>query len=289
MVLLYTKCLWIASDLTKVNISHSVIELALGRLTQSPSERLPNIVFLSSSTELDYPEVPIEKQSVARCVVESAYLWCNERFPLTIPLGENKEHRCAINVLELRMTSGFELLSSSSADKPGHIILGAPWLMMESPYRLGSLIAHESVHQGLFVREKINSPIREGSLGYSPWKCMSRPGGLVWHAFWTFGCQFSLLAEAVTNCSTLLQKDSALVGFIASMVPRLEICLDSLQLFKIAEPDELARCVKAMYIIKAASEQLALIPGYTAQIEHEQLVAVREYRLWAESILKNYE
>ncbi len=273
---------------TPMRASYSICELALGVPVESSAIHPPIIDLCSPSASHDprYPGVPVEACADARRIVNDAFHWHSVHFPVATPPDASGVRRPAIDYIDVRLTGEGELLSASSAEVPGRILLGAPW-PAECTYRLASLIAHEAIHQGLFVREAVATPVRRGSLGYSPWRRRTRPGRLVWHAFWTFTCQFSLLADAVTRRPAMLHEEPGLLGFIAAMPPRVECCLDSLTQFRVVDPPELDRCGDALHLVRTATGRLAAFPRFSAKLQEEEQTTANDYRAWADQVLSN--
>jgi hypothetical protein len=281
---------------TSAEATYVVCALALDEaawykgLPDKSSQRLPLIDFESPATSLDrtYRAVPREEQPNACRIVEDAFRWCAMNFPLGVPTETDRLRFLAPRYIDVRLTPSNIYLAASSADRLGHILLGAPW-PVECTYRLASLIAHEAVHQGLFLREQHSSPVRPGSLGYSPWRCRTRPGRLVWHAFWTFACQFSLLVSAASGNEGAIQIDRDLVDFMATMPPRCESCLDSLIQFDIVKDSELIRCADALSYVALSADRLSRRSQFAVRLDAERAKTAADYRDWAESIMSSQE
>jgi hypothetical protein len=281
---------------TSAEAVHIVCALALNEVTwfkelpDTSSQDLPLIDFESSSAFLDrtYCAVPREEQPNARRIVEDAFRWCTMNFPLEVPAELNRLRLFAPHYIDVRLTPRNTYLAASSADSRGHILLGAPW-PEECTRRLASLVAHEAVHQGLFLREQLSSPVRTGSLGYSPWRCRARPGRLVWHAFWTFACQFSLLASAISKDEPTVEIECGLIDLMATMPPRVESCLDSLVQFDIVEDAELERCADALSYVGLAADRLSWLPQFAVKLDAERTKTDSDYRDWTRSIISNQE
>jgi len=275
---------------TPMDARYVMSALALGSVSQAPAGQLPVIDLRSPSAPVDpiFRGVPPAQWTDARRVVVKAYRWCSASFPLVTPSNANGVTRLAINHIHVRLTPGDELLSASFANKPGYIVVGAPW-PTGCTYRLASLIAHEAVHQGLFVREASGSPVRRGSLGYSPWRRKTRSGRLVWHAFWTFACQFVLLADAVAQSEEILLEEPALLDLMATMPYRVESCFDSLREFGIVAPPELDRCLHGLRYVQSAAGRLIAFPRFAAQLQEEQRKTDGDYRAWVEQVLDAQE
>jgi len=111
----------------------------------------------------------------------------------------------------------------------------------------------------------------------------------VWHAFWTFACQFSLLADVGTQSPAILLEEPGLLDFAAAMPPRVECCFDSLKQFSIVAPPELIRCSHAMYQVRAATDRLATLPRFAATLQEEADKTDNDYQRWAELILGRQE
>jgi hypothetical protein len=231
----------------------AVLVQCLGRLPGYGSTTVPPITFDDGGTDLvDLGAVavaPDQRPLVSRQVA-TAFRWCARRFPMSGAPGPEPIARPAVTQLVIG-TSGHpdELLSASSRHRPGTLFMAAAW-PLPSTFRFASLIAHEAVHQWLFAREAEASPVRPGSIGYSPWKKTHRPGGLVWHAFWTFTCQLALLGGAVLADAAPAVLDPGLPALLADLRARSLTCVYSLELFGVLVPGELARCRAAAALVE---------------------------------------
>jgi hypothetical protein len=230
-------------------------------------------------------EVDDSVHEIAAREIAEAYQWCATRFPLSIR-SESKT-RFERSICEISVGHSVHpdrLLSASSPDLPGVIFMAAGW-PVNCHHRVGSLIAHESVHQALYVRESESTPVRRNSLGYSPWKKSVRPGRWVWHAYWTFACQLALLADSLLEDRSLQSRDIHLVRFIADMDARVAICLYSLELFDIVSDEELNRCTKTRSILDDLSVGLSCISGYDDARAAASNATRVEFTCWAEATL----
>lgn len=266
----------------------AVVAHALCGVPQSADPALPIIDFLSHPAGLDpaCASVPPEIRGATRRAVTAAFLWCAARFPLvTAPDAEGVRHG-AIRHLDVRRTPDGELLGSSSPGTPGCVVLGASW-PVGPVYRLASLLAHESVHQALFVREAVADPVRPGSFGYSPWRRTIRPGRAIWHAFWTFAAQFALLADAVAENADILDEDPGLLGFLAELFPRIELCLDSLHQFTVVDAAETRRCDRAFLATRKAVARLSAFPLFGPALSDETAAVDADYRYWVAQVTGN--
>jgi hypothetical protein len=266
----------------------SVVSLALGSVPDSADFELPVIDFLSRSAALDpaYPGVSREHRAAARQTLENAFQWCGRRFPLRTPPDADGARRQSIRHVDVRSTRDDVLLGCSSADAPGYVVLGASW-PVASHYRLASLIAHEAVHQDLFVRERSEHPVRPGSLGYSPWRRTIRPGRALWHSFWTFACQFSLLADSLSEEPHVTTEDAGLLRFTAAMAPRIECCLTSLRDFTVVDDAELRRCDRALRLVQDAADRMCACAEFGSALADENRVVATDYRTWADQLLSS--
>jgi len=126
-------------------------------------------------------------------------------------------------------------------------------------------------------------------LGYSPWRRETRPGRLVWHAFWTFSCQFSLLTVALCDTETDALSEPSLLDFMATMPPRVEACFESLMQFDVAEQQELDRCRDALSYVKLGAARLTALPRFAEKLQEERLKTASEYHEWARLLLDGQE
>ena len=230
---------------------------------------------------------PLEQEIISSQICQ-VFQWCIERFPLCIRKeSKNIEQSITEFIIGYSLHKD-ELLSASSAQALGVILLSAPW-PLKTPYRLASLIAHESMHQALYYREFENSPVRPSSLGYSPWKNCIRPGRLVWHSFWTFICQFVMLGENALKDQNLMNIDTSLAHFIADMQARIMICYESLKEFKILNSNEVIQCDHAIQILNNVGYSLAEFSEYKLQLRIAEENAFKDYSHWAKALTNNAE
>jgi HEXXH motif-containing protein len=222
---------------------------------------------------------------VVRRQLAEAYAWCAARFPLSVraPGGDGSVRSVSLLIVG-HSRQRARLLSFSSPQAPGQVFIAADW-PLSSPYRLASLLAHEDIHQALYVREAESSPVRPRSLGYSPWKGTVRPGRWVWHAFWTFTCQAALLGESLTRDRSLLERDPTLSRFVAEMMARVGVCLESLQIFDIVTTEELDRCRRAGSMLDQVADRLGGIPDFDQVRASARDGVSADFRDWATSQL----
>ncbi|MCA1625610.1 MAG: hypothetical protein LC778_17790 [Acidobacteria bacterium] len=217
-----------------------------------------------------------------------AYIWCVHRFPLSVRSHvTNVTKRSITEFIVGHSNHQDQDLSASSAQAPGIVFIASSW-PLRCPFRLASLIAHEGIHQGLFIRELVSSPVRPKSLGYSPWKNTIRPGRLVWHAFWTFACQFTMLGESVLRDRSLLRDDTMLIDFLADMEARLSVCLYSLEFSNVVSRPEFERCNNAFSILGCVSRKLMNINDYKQLSVDASDAAFGKYEAWAKTFVETY-
>jgi len=262
-----------------------VIQSCLGYLPEFAGSEMPELYYddrLGSNFEGSGAE-PVSsglRHEVSRQVA-SAFTWCIERFPISSRDPATGGLRPTVTALCIgRSLRAGRLLSASSPQAPGIIFLAADW-PLRTPYRLASLIAHESIHQALYAREAQFSPVRPSSLGYSPWKNTLRPGRWVWHAFWTFSFQLTMLGEAIHSDRPILAGDSSLLGFVADMYSRVGLCLRSLEDSDIVTRPELERCQAALAIVDLVAENLADVDDFGRVKAMAEAASFREFRDWA--------
>lgn len=267
-------------------LTEAILREGLGYLPDYAGAGTPQLRFGYTGTnfvDLGASIVPPQQRAdVSRQLLE-AYTWCAQRFPLSITSAAGTRP----SILELIVAHSRhenEVLSASSAQAPGIVFMAADW-PLRSPYRLASLIAHECIHQALFVREREASPVRRGSSGYSPWKRSLRPGRLVWHAFWTFTCQSAMLGETLMRDRSLLDHDPGLPGFLTDMGARIAVCLQSLELFEIVPATEMERCTGAFTRLGDLFGDLVCVPGMEQLRTQSDTSAFAEYERWATDFL----
>lgn len=252
----------------------AVVKLSLGYVPETTEGCRPSVLFADRLGEtLDSTAArPVDSgksREVAREQLLGALEWCACRFPLSMRAGSNP---CLGSIHEINLGRSVRpgrLLSSSSPDLAGVVFLAAQWPLLFE-HRVASIIAHESIHQALYLRETCDFPVRGRSLGYSPWKDTGRPGRWVWHAYWTFSCQVALLMKAVVEDPSLQDIDVNLVKFVADMDAKVGLCLYSLSLFDIVSETELARCQEARSVLDGMATTLAEV----SRFDQERVAAV---------------
>jgi hypothetical protein len=276
----------VASSVTRLALTEAILRECLGHLPEYDDGNTPQLRFGYAGTNFDdlgASIVPPEHRANVTRQLFEAYTWCAHRFPLSIASAAGTRPSI-VELIVAHSRHENEVLSASSAQAPGVVFMAADW-PLHSPYRLASLIAHESIHQALFVREQEASPIRSRSSGYSPWKKTLRPGRLVWHAFWTFTCQSAMLGETLTSDRSLLDNDPDLPGFLTDMEARISVCLQSLELFEIVSSAEMERCTSAFARLGDLFRDLASMPGIQQLRTHAGEAAFAEYERWAVDLL----
>lgn len=262
----------------------SVLSECLGYLPKYFQQEVPPLSFGDSKTNFDdrgARTVADEQRTVVSQQLAEAYAWCASRFPLSIRRPQANNMEPSITGFTVGHSKDqHALLSSSSPQAPGLVFMAADW-PLKSPYRLASLIAHESIHQALYLREFESSPVRAGSLGYSPWRGTLRPGRWVWHAFWTFTCQSTMLSESLLRDQSILRDDPALLRFIADMVARVSVCLYSLELSSVVSAREFERCSHAVSILNDLFERLAVVQDFDEIRTVARNAAFDGFQLWA--------
>lgn len=267
-----------------MTVTEMVTEMALGRLPDRRETGTPEIDFDFARVFQDYGSKRVRgaSQQMAADEFLEAYRWCANRFPLQKRV-DRRMVRSIDRVLIGQSLRPKELLSASSINAPGVVLFCAPW-PLKSHYRIASLVAHESIHQALFVREIEATPVRSGSLGYSPWKRTLRDGRLVWHAFWTFACQYSFLSEEVLKGSEIPERDRTIWKFLAEMNSRLVLCEHSMREFAVVDNRELKRSRRAMGLVGGLTEKLEETPEFVSKIKSSWEVVIREYGDWAKNL-----
>lgn len=260
------------------SLTSTVRNLALRSAPVALAAAPPAMVFASSAEIADAETAAVADQlrDGARAVTADAYRWCRERFASEIAAPGTG----TITRLRLVTCPSEELMTSSAPATPGEVVLGAGW-PLETYYRLGSLLAHESIHQMLFRREAGEGPVREGSLAYSPWRAATRQGRLAWHAFWTFACQIALLAETMLGDPSTARREPQLPAFVARLLPRLPIALDSLERFEVLSAPELDRAQRAMGALEEPIAHLVRALELERTVESETEIAQEEFEAWA--------
>ncbi|MDR6384025.1 hypothetical protein [Paraburkholderia caribensis] len=258
-----------------------MVELALGFSPEFARGHVPAICFDLAPELAGLGASPIAdvQHGLVAGQLQEAYAWCAERFPLLIRDADMNPIPAICEIHAAQRSNLGEYLTASSSRRPYRIFVAAPW-PLSSVYRLGSLLAHEAIHQALYNRERIASVARPWSLAYSPWKQRLRPGRLVWHAAWTFSTQFALLCDAVLNDGeAMLAADPDILGFIAEMEARIVRCIESLETFEILGPEE------ANGIAGALAETAWLACNLAAR--HADYAVLRSQ--WSESVAREIQ
>lgn len=261
---------------------NAIIKLALMRDPGCGKIVEPEIEFSSGDPLGDYQAIALnhEERCAARDFVLSAFRWCSSRFPMLTGRINGGIHDQSITRIVVGKTSVAEsFLSASSMQAPGEIQVAISD-SFGTVFRFGSIIAHENTHQALYVRESISTPVRQGSLGYSPWKRTLRPGRWLWHSWWTFSCQFALVAESALSQSEILEQDPGLISFLADMAASLFLCIKILEDFEIVAPQELVRCADAKEMILELSESLMSVSDFKVALSKSVVEVERDYIEW---------
>jgi hypothetical protein len=223
-------------------------------------------------------------RATAEKQILDAFWWCHPRFPLSVRRADGT---VTPTIQQFRVGHALhegELLSASSSQAIGTVLLAANW-PLRSIYRLGSLVAHESMHQALFQREIDGGPVRRGSLGFSPWKNSLRAGRLVWHGYWTFSCQFALLGEAVLQTPKDMRLvDPGIDRFLAEMFARISVCRQSLSIFEILSDEGFQECEAAFSIVERISDRLSDSTEYGVLLEIVEREVFDEFESWSLSL-----
>lgn len=225
--------------------------------------------------------VPARDQRSITAQILAAYSWSCRHFPMCIRDSAG-EWGAAVQTVAVGVSADEgEYVSASSPARPRVVFLAARW-PLRSPYRVGSLLAHEMMHQALYLREHAETPVRPSSLGYSPWRRELRPGRLVWHAFWTFSTQFVGLAEAtLAGADDILGEDPEITSFLAEMQVRIELCAQSLQEFELPSAPEAARIERGLAIVGGVGGRLERVEGYIGSRRTWMGVAEQEVQSWS--------
>lgn len=262
--------------------THRLFRMAGGD-PAAPPAAMPDLAFGLTRTLREYGSRPVPgaMRDRVREDFRRAHDWCQRRLSLAPGADEALIARFVVG----RNGAAADMLSASSGGERGVVVFSGSW-PVDSPYRLASLILHEAVHQLLFRRQDRDDPVRGGSIGYSPWKDNARPGWLVWHAYWTFTCQAALLAEAIAAESGIAEEDPGLVGFVADIVARTEICGESLALSAIVGDRELRRAARAADRLATACAGIPAALDFPAARARCREQARGDYERWAAILLR---
>lgn len=260
-----------------------VVKTALGYIPPLNPKAEPQIDFelADELKQLGASTVPqCDRKSVASQIID-AYLWSRSQFPMCVQ-DASGDWILALQTLSVGVSlDSDEYISASTPHRPYIIFLSAAW-PLRSRYRLASLLAHEMMHQALYLRERRETPTRANSLAYSPWKRNLRPGRLVWHAFWTFSVQFVGLAEATVGSNDILAADPGILSFLAEMQARIELCTHSLTEFDIVTAEETTRVGQALSIVRNMGKRLNTIKDYSSSQRSWTDIVNREVQSWEE-------
>jgi HEXXH motif-containing protein len=276
---------WLGAAVLLTNIA---VAKALTYLPRQVDLAVPSFNFNIEPhfAHLNWRPIPEGKRELAQDQLSAAFRWCGARFPLVLEDSTAVQRPSIAAFVVGESAHEDELLSASSAQAPGAVLMVAPW-PLKCIYRVASLIAHESMHQALYERERQSSPVRRGSLGYSPWKYTLRPGRLVWHSFWTFLCQHTLLAECALLERDVLLNDPDLKAFLADMRARILLCADSLRDFDVLNLHELGQRGDALDILQELERDLRQVPGYSQISDWAEHEVFAGYEEWSREILAN--
>lgn len=266
-------------------VARAVMQLGVQGLDISGSVECPAVEFGCVPDALDrgHREVPDADRSIALNVMEEA--WTLAEALVGVRSWRVDDGRPpAIGRFRVREGEADAFTSASIPDAEGNVLLCAPW-RAAGPLRLASMMAHEAMHQALFLRERQGSPVRVRSLGYSPWRSETRPGRMVWHAFWAFGVQFALLSEALTSMKWSEDDIEDVLALTVSMPPRLAYTLESLGDFNIVTRAEFGRCNEALAMIDDSATGLGTLPNFASKLAEAEESIDREHRIWAERLL----
>lgn len=267
-----------------------VYSLAARSLVLNSQGNLPKLSFNLESVlpNSGFEKVdPVMINQIYSQVIE-AYEWCSGKLPLC---HVNQNNQCQPFIVSINIgksANPSELLTASSIQNRGNMILAADWIL-PSIYRLGSLIAHEAVHQILFLRELQGSVIRENSIGYSPWKGTLRKGRLIWHSFWSFTCQFSFLAESVLKAEKIVCDDQGVLSYLAEIYAKIFICQFELAERTILIASESSACDIAFKVITEIKNEV--VNKYKAATVYEEALSQEHsrYQTWAIFMIRNAE
>lgn len=268
-------------------IEDDVAAVALPRSTLQTSDLpSPEIEFDWDGGVGEFECLPILldcKRLEATYRFRDAFTYLNTLLPMKIRALDSTSFVVGVKVVQLgELDEPKRLVTGSSPHAARVIRLAAKWATVDNRHIAGVLL-HESIHQFLYFKEKINSPLRQHSLGYSPWKFKERQGRLVWHGFWTFVVQVAFLLETLA--------DGELSGNafreIAEDFARLEICIKSFEIFElIAAPAEKARIKQAMHeLTTAVLLKSRGIQSFVHEISVERGLAIQEFNAWAAGII----
>lgn len=266
----------------------SIVKKALRYQPEYMGQTIPSFNFELGPHfgEFNLRSVSQRERPLVSARLTEAFLWCADRFPLCITNASNNTTQQTITQFTVgRSVHRNELLTASSAQAAGIVLIAARW-PVKTFYRLGSLIAHESMHQALYVRENLSSPVRPRSFGYSPWKNSLRPGRLVWHSFWTFVCQFTMLSESVLDDNQILQMDPKLIAFLADMQARILVCHDSLRTFELVTSEELEKCDEALSILDEVARESPSQSNYQQHLAKARKSVFEEFDSWAHRFIE---
>ena len=226
--------------------------------------------------------VPPSKRAVVREQLGGALDWCVKRFPIGIASGPTDvgTEPAIRRIVVGQCTRRNDMLGVSSPDAPGVVVAAADW-PLTTFYRFASVIAHEAVHQALFRREVASQLVRPRSLAYSPWRRTLRPGRNVWHSFWTFASQFSMLAEAALSEVGIVREDAKILEYLAEMYVKLRVCKDSIMLFDVLGHSQCHSWTRALDVVEELAELLRKLPGYTVAEARWNSEDQTAYRSWA--------
>lgn len=223
------------------------------------------------------------KISSIKSQIYDAYDWCSKNFPLGY-FADTSTQPLIKSIIVGESFHKSELLTASSIQNMGNVILSADWLL-SSIYRLGSLFAHEATHQILFLREAGSYEVRNKSIGYSPWKGTLRYGRLIWHSYWSFSCQFAFLSSRILSEEKIIKEDEGIIQYLADMFAKISVCYNELEERKIVDFKELSSCKATFNEISKFKDELGCLLSTKLVFEKNLKMERKIYTKWASSLI----
>jgi hypothetical protein len=266
---------------------NSLIRLAILREPGSGAALDPEISYYSGQ-DVGGMKIYIlneDERETARDYVLKSFRWCAERFFMcTGRVSAGVQDQSIIRIVIGKTHDERSFLSASSMQVPGEIQVALP-SKLGTILRFGSTIAHENMHQALYVRELIENPVRKGALGYSPWKKSLRSGRWLWHSFWTFSCQFALISESLLRETEIVKEDPDLIPFLADMASSIFFCANFLKDYNIVSTAELERCLEAEESINKLCQSLGFFPSFERELKKAIAEVDKGFVAWGEQLI----
>lgn len=223
------------------------------------------------------------QEALAEACIYQSVRYLHGLLPFRIRALDNSGFVAAIKTVQIgRLTEHRRMITGSSPDAPRVVRLAANWATVDARHVAGVML-HEAVHQLLYSRELLASPVRRSSIGYSPWKFQERTGRLVWHGFWTFAVQVSFLLETLEDSSDQSYRE------IAEDFARLECCVESLDIFRLlSSSSENIRAKEGVDRLREALLKRLPSERFLAALSQHRAKTAIDFNAWAAKLVARH-